>query len=286
MMEHIVSFSGGRTSAYLVYLMEQKRKNDGWSVHYIFMDTGAEHPKTYKFVKDIVNHWGIDLVCLRAVVNEKKGVGTDYAVVDINDIGWDLSTFTDMVQKYSNPSINAPHCTRELKYQIYQKYIKQFNETTTWLGIRVDEKRRLKGKKGVRYLAEISSMRKSEITGWWSQQDFDLEIDDHLGNCVFCVKKGTPKIALAQMDEPEKFKEWSLMLKKARTSPWSDGKHSDDAVYRGYMSPESVAKAYADYDRSELSKVIFRSKMYDTGSCTESCEVFSDQMDLFEDVDL
>lgn len=35
---HVVSFSGGRTSAYLVHLMEEQRKA-GNNVCYIFMDT-------------------------------------------------------------------------------------------------------------------------------------------------------------------------------------------------------------------------------------------------------
>lgn len=43
-MINVVSFSGGRTSAYLLWLMEQKRQA-GEDVYYVFMDTGAEHLK-------------------------------------------------------------------------------------------------------------------------------------------------------------------------------------------------------------------------------------------------
>jgi 3'-phosphoadenosine 5'-phosphosulfate sulfotransferase (PAPS reductase)/FAD synthetase len=35
--------------------MEQRRRT-GWPVQYIFMDTGAEHPKTYEFIRNIVKH--------------------------------------------------------------------------------------------------------------------------------------------------------------------------------------------------------------------------------------
>ncbi|WP_149017487.1 phosphoadenosine phosphosulfate reductase family protein, partial [Escherichia coli] len=62
-MINVVSFSGGRTSAYLLWLMEQKRQA-GEDVHYVFMDTGAEHPKTYEFIRNIVSNWKIDLHCL------------------------------------------------------------------------------------------------------------------------------------------------------------------------------------------------------------------------------
>lgn len=40
---HVVSFSGGRTSAYLVYLMEKKRRKSNLNVKYVYMDTGQEH---------------------------------------------------------------------------------------------------------------------------------------------------------------------------------------------------------------------------------------------------
>ena len=48
----VVSFSGGRTSAYLVHLMEQRRLS-GEEVHYVYMDTGAEHKGTYEFIKKL-----------------------------------------------------------------------------------------------------------------------------------------------------------------------------------------------------------------------------------------
>lgn len=63
-MKKVISFSGGRTSGYAVNLF----KNDP-DAYFIFMDTGAEHPATYQFIKDIVKHWKINLVCLRVVVN-------------------------------------------------------------------------------------------------------------------------------------------------------------------------------------------------------------------------
>jgi len=42
---HVVSFSGGLTSARLVNLMEEKRINEGWNVYYVYMNTGAEPPR-------------------------------------------------------------------------------------------------------------------------------------------------------------------------------------------------------------------------------------------------
>ena len=76
----VVSFSGGRTSAYMVWLIEAMRKSGELvaPVEYIFMDTGAEHPKTYDFIKKCVEHFGIELTCLRGDFNQPVGVGHEY----------------------------------------------------------------------------------------------------------------------------------------------------------------------------------------------------------------
>ena len=55
---HVVSFSGGRTSAVLVWLMKIAMERYGWNVKFIFCDTGLEHPNTYKFIRDIIKFWG------------------------------------------------------------------------------------------------------------------------------------------------------------------------------------------------------------------------------------
>ena len=174
---HVVSFSGGRTSAYLVWLMEQKRKCLGWNVKYIFMDTVAEHPKTYEFIRNVVKHWDIDLICLRAKVSPLMGVGVQYEEVSIEDIKQDLKPFHDVIKKYGTPTINAPRCTSRLKQEPHDKYCNdKFGKGNyiTWLGIRVDEPRRLKElemqndlfkkpvkTRDIRYLAEISKLKKN-----------------------------------------------------------------------------------------------------------------------------
>ena len=47
MKQMVVSFSGGRTSAYLCSLIKKLHPN----AVFVFMDTGAEHPATYDFVR-------------------------------------------------------------------------------------------------------------------------------------------------------------------------------------------------------------------------------------------
>jgi hypothetical protein len=283
-MKHIVSFSGGRTSAYLVHLMEQKRKNEGWDVEYVFMDTGAEHPKTYEFIKKCVDYFGIELTVLKTVINQEMGIGPTFKVCTLDSIGWDLSVFKEMTKKYGNPYIPGGNfCTDKLKTVTFNKYIKskglRDGGFKTWLGIRYDEPRRIKEKKNIKYLAEISTMEKMDIVGWWDQQDFDLDIDEHLGNCVFCIHKAPTKIALAQRDEPDLAVEWNKMIHNSRRLKESI---PINVVYQNHQSMESIAGTFKDHSDNEIRAMLRSGKRYAVGSCSESCEVFGGQIDMFE----
>ncbi|BDA96128.1 hypothetical protein E5AUHO_37170 [Citrobacter freundii] len=105
-MINVVSFSGGRTSAYLVHLMEQRRLA-GEDVHYVYMDTGAEHPKTYEFIRNVVKKWGVNLHCLRVIPNPELGKASGYEELSVDDIGPDLIPWKRMLNKYGHPYVGG-----------------------------------------------------------------------------------------------------------------------------------------------------------------------------------
>lgn len=272
-MKHVVSFSGGRTSAYLVYLMEQKRKNEGWDVEYVFMDTGAEHPKTYEFVRNVVKYWGINLRCIRAVINPELGKGVSYQLLETSDLGWDLSNFTAISIKHGTPCFKAPDCTKLLKTRTYDKYCKDvFKSTpiTTWLGIRVDESRRLKPRDGVKYLAQIDWKTKPEIVAWWERQSFDLNLPEWLGNCVFCIKKDVKKLALAAKQEPELAKQWQAAFPSEKVRRM--GGVDPQKMYRMKMSLGEIIHMFDDHNESDLEFLILNKRSCGN-PCGDSCEL-------------
>ena len=298
--KHVVSFSGGRTSAYLCYLM---KKMHGDNVDFVYMDTGAEHPKTYEFIKKVNKEFDLNLTCLRAKVIPEFGIGVNYDVVDIEDCIQDLKPFKDIMEKYGTPTVFMPSCTKYMKTYPFDKYcIDTYGRGNhlTWLGIRIDEQSRLKGlpvdqmalfseaetktkERKIRYLAEISDFEKQDVLDWWAKMPFDLDLNEHLGNCVFCVKKGNNKIALAARDEPEMAKKFidviasdSVRIVETRTSP-------SELMYRNYHSLKSIIATYEDKSRDEIRKTIRYSRQEDAGSCSESCESFSDNIDLFDE---
>ncbi|MFL7013669.1 phosphoadenosine phosphosulfate reductase domain-containing protein [Enterovibrio norvegicus] len=289
---HVVSFSGGRSSAFLVYQMEVARKKYGWNVVYIFTDTGVESPKTYKFIRDVVKHWGINLVILRAKVNPTLHKGNSYEVFTPNDL-MDTSVmppfepFFSIMKKYGTPNISGPFCSDRMKKDVSQAYCRDHfgkGNYITWLGIRSDEKTRLKGNRsGIKYLADLIEIEKPDVVNWWKQQPFDLELDEEEGNCLLCIKKSIPKLALAMKKNPGFYHQWIYHIAdpSVREKPGYDKK----VMYRGHLSLEGIAKLYENTPEDEIQSAVSKGKRFDTSSCSESCESFkADDVD-FDEVD-
>ena len=272
-MKKVVSFSGGRTSAYLCYLMKEKF---GDEVDFVYMDTGAEHPKTYDFIRKVNDEFKLNLTCLRTDFSSPLGAGNGFTVVDIDSIAPDLKPFSEMMAKYGTPYIGGMFCTDRMKLVPFTKYCSEKygrGNYETWLGIRADEPKRLTPKKGIRYLAEISDFEKEDVLGFWSEMPFDLDIKEHLGNCVFCPKKSNLKLAAAQRDEPELYHDFlnamygDSVRHDDKTGHWSQ-------MYRGKKSLEQVIGMFDGSTGDEIKARIRGTKSTETGSCSESCEVF------------
>ncbi|WP_372774563.1 phosphoadenosine phosphosulfate reductase family protein [Pantoea sp. WEP] len=269
-MKNVVSLSGGRTSAYLAHIMKEQDPN----TEFIFMDTGAEHPKTYEFIRNIVKHWKIRLTCLRVIPNPEMNKPSTYEILSIDQIGPDLEPWKRMLRKYGHPYVGGAFCTDRMKTVPFIKYCDEHfgrGNYTTWLGMRIDEPKRTSPKPGIRYLAEISDFEKQDVIEWWRDQPFDLEIQEHLGNCVFCIKKSLQKVALATKDEPDLAAQFIQTLQAFDVKP-------DKVMYRSNNSLEQVIALFSDTGRDELASRMTSMRQYDTGSCSESCEAFGGQM--------
>ncbi|MDH1171429.1 phosphoadenosine phosphosulfate reductase family protein [Pantoea agglomerans] len=269
-MKNVVSLSGGRTSAYLAHLMKDRDPE----TEFIFMDTGAEHPKTYEFIRNIIKHWKLKLTCLRVIPNPEMNKPSTYEILSASQIGPDLEPWKRMLRKYGHPYVGGAFCTDRMKTVPFIKYCDERfgrGNYTTWLGMRIDEPKRITPKPGIRYLAEISDFEKQDVIDWWRDQPFDLEIQEHLGNCVFCIKKSIQKVALAAKDEPELAANFIHTLQSFDVKP-------DKVMYRSNNSLEQVIALFSDTGRDELASRMTSMRQYDTGSCSESCEAFSGQM--------
>ena len=267
----VVSFSGGRTSAFLAVTL---REIFGADVDFIFMDTGSEHPKTYEFIQQCDEHFGLGLVCLRGDFDQPLGEAHGYTVVPVSEIRADNGPFAQMMRKYGTPTVNSAWCTSRMKEEVHDKYCDDVygkKNYATWIGIRADEPRRLKrmGRDPeLRFLAEVSDAGKEDILAWWRRQPFDLEIPEHLGNCVFCIKKSIAKLARATNEEPELMQKFSECVRESAERPDLNRPYPKEIMFRGQNSLESLKALGETANPEYLSRMTNGSH-----ACEESCEI-------------
>lgn len=335
-VKKVVSFSGGRTSAYLCYLMIENFGVE--NVDIVYMDTGFEHPSTYDFIRNCAKWLKSPITFLRGDFSRPIGAGVGYNIVGVNDIGCDGKPFAEMMKKYGTPYIGGMFCTDRMKLKPFKKYCDDKygkGGYETWLGIRSDEPARIfnpflasklksRGfpqylfedilrwanednmlskvrisnhgiddiledlkvaakKTNVRYLAELGEIEKQDVLDFWKEMPFDLGIEEHLGNCVFCPKKSNLKLAAAQRDEPELYIKWLDMLYSdsvrvdEKTGHWSK-------MYRGNQSLEQLIATFDGSTGEEIKARIRGTKATNSGSCSESCEVFNCQLDWVDEI--
>lgn len=300
-MKHVISFSGGRTSAYLCVIM---KRLFGDRVEIVFMDTGFEHPATYEFIKMCNEQFNFNITCLRGDYSRPLNKGIGYHVVTLSECKLDFVPFLQMMAKYGTPYQGGMFCSERLKSRPFKKYCDEKygkNNYVTWLGIRADEPSRLKIGESptLRYLAELSDFDKEDVLEWWGEQSFDLGIEEHLGNCVFCPKKSDIKLAIAARDEPVVLTQWintiehdDVRLVESRTQKYIETKgllipdcnnvllnmiamKMSKIMYRKNCTIEQTLQQFEGSTRDELYRRVRFTKMNDTGSCSESCEPLS-----------
>lgn len=189
----LCTVSGGRTSAFMaIYLrtLYPERK-----ILFVFANTGKEKEETLIFIKKLDEKWKLGIVWVEAKVTMEKGVGTTYKLVDFETASRNGQPFEIVIKKYGLPSKLFRHCTRELKEAPIHKYAKKIlgKDYLTATGIRADEKHRISKKDN--YIHPLADMNFNQdfIDDYWANQDFNLMLNKHEGNCDFCFLKSKKK---------------------------------------------------------------------------------------------
>lgn len=206
-----VSFSGGRTSAYMSkWLIDNKP--EGTELIFTFANTGLEHEKTLEFVDKCDKAFGMDLVWVEADVQHGERVGTKHKIVNFETASRNGEPFEEVIKKYGLPNADYPHCNRELKLAPLHSFKNSIQPLTHdsffAIGIRADEFDRMSAdakKNKLVYPLVSTGATKPQIINWWSKQNFDLELPEHLGNCVSCWKKSDRKLLTIAKHDQKRF---------------------------------------------------------------------------------
>jgi 3'-phosphoadenosine 5'-phosphosulfate sulfotransferase (PAPS reductase)/FAD synthetase len=217
---YVMMFSGGRTSAVLAkHLKENPDKYP--NVIYVFLNTGKEVEKTLQFVNKCDKEWNLGVIYLEALINNEKGKGTTYKIVDFETASRNGEPFEAMLKKYPLPTNFASNCTRELKQRPIDAYLRdnfKDYELIKVIGIRADEAHRksihAEKEKIIYPLCDEIPFNSKMIRMFWDNQSFDLGLKDYEGNCDLCFKKSLKKRLTIIKENPESAKWWLEMENK------------------------------------------------------------------------
>ena len=245
-----ISFSGGRTSAYMLYQVLQahdgKMPDDGVVC---FANTGKEEENTLKFVHDCSVNWGVRIHWIE--YQDHEDPINRYKEVTYETAARNGEPFEAIIRKRNYlPNPVTRFCTSELKIRTMACFLKQSGlfddcskselENASWIGLRYDEARRaakIVDKRRIPlYTAGVTVQHISEF---WDKQEFNLELPTYkgrtlAGNCDLCFLKPMNQVATLIAEKPERAIWWANMEALALASKPSGATFRKDRP--GYAS--------------------------------------------------
>lgn len=219
----VISFSGGRTSGYMLRrILDVGLQPD---VHVLFANTGKERPETLDFIHECETRWAVPVQWLeyRPWTTERDHHPSQF---DVDVVTYEIASrngepFDRLLQKLGFlPNVTLRSCTHYLKTKTINKYAKEalgFDHWAAVIGIRADEPRRVakllaqnEREDGERTLPlHEAGITVEDVMAFWKQQPFDLQLRPDEGNCDLCFLKATPKIINLVREQPERARWWA-----------------------------------------------------------------------------
>ena len=253
-----ISFSGGRTSAYMLWRFIDA--NDGLPDDCIvtFANTGKEEEATLRFVDQCRKEWDVPIVWLEYQWAEETK--DRFKVVDFDTAARNGEPFEALIhaKKYL-PNPVARFCTIEMKIRTIANYLwsighvekRSHGENMAIVGIRADEQRRAAKIEPHRRPLVTAGVTKETVTAFWATQSFDLELPNvngvtpH-GNCDLCYLKGANLIESLIVEQPSRADWWARMEREVPASQQSGALWRNDRP--SYAEMQVIAREQGQLD--------------------------------------
>lgn len=260
-----ISFSGGRTSAYMLWRFLQA--NDGLPDNALacFANTGKEEEATLRFVRDCQERWNVPITWVE-YRNDERG----YAIVDYDSASRNGEPFEAIIRKRNYlPNPVTRFCTVELKIRAMHKHLRYLGwpEWDQAVGIRADEQRRvakIRARPSPEVVAETmilpladAGVTVAEVGAFWDAQPFNLELPTYkgrtlAGNCDLCFLKPAAQVQSLIAQKPERAVWWASMEALALSSKPSGARFRSDRASYAAMSANAANQSDAfGYDDEE-----------------------------------
>lgn len=219
-----ISFSGGRTSAFMLYkVLEAHVMSLPDDAVVCFANTGKEDEATLKFVHDCETYWNVSIVWLEYKDAEESK--DRFKVVTYETASRNGEPFEAVIRKKNYlPNPVTRFCTIEMKIRTIANYLfsigmcetRSEGENMSWVGIRADEPRRSAKIERSRTPLVAAGIGKADVGNFWKNQPFDLGLPNfngvtYHGNCDLCFLKGESQTRSLIAEKPERAIWWAKM---------------------------------------------------------------------------
>jgi 3'-phosphoadenosine 5'-phosphosulfate sulfotransferase (PAPS reductase)/FAD synthetase len=227
----LISFSGGRTSAFmLAHVIDAYGGTLPEDVIACFANTGKEMPETLDFVEECGKRWDVEIVWLE--YDPTGDQGRKFRRVNYHIASRAGEPYEALLRerKYL-PNPVTRFCTTTLKIRVMRDFARSigWEHWTNAVGLRHDEPRRVARINNQRERWETiaplyeAGVTKEDVTAFWQAQAFDLglaTIDGKTpaGNCDLCYLKSAKVIASMLEADPALADWWIRMEEEARPS--------------------------------------------------------------------
>jgi 3'-phosphoadenosine 5'-phosphosulfate sulfotransferase (PAPS reductase)/FAD synthetase len=248
-----ISFSGGRTSAYMLWRVLQSNGGLPSDAKVLFANTGKEEEATLRFVRDCGERWGVPITWLEYENPETYSAPVEEQIAEWRFIAMateperfnvvDFATASRTGEPYEAliaqrggvlPNRVARFCSSELKTRTMHRYLRSigWTEWDTFIGIRADEPRRV-----TKFRANPHPETKAEwvhmplanvgigaqdVGAFWRAQPFDLGLPNMNGktmhgNCDLCFLKPASQVLSLIAEKPSRAVWWAEQERKAES---------------------------------------------------------------------
>ena len=235
-----ISFSGGRTSAYMLYRVLEENGGLPEEAVVCFANTGKEDEATLKFVNDCSEHWNVPITWLEYQYAEETK--DRFKIVNYETASRDGEPFEAVIRKKQYlPNPVTRFCTIELKIRTIANYLfsiglcenRSQGEYMSWVGIRADEPRRAAKIPRDRTPLVSAGVSKEMVGEFWRSQPFDLGLPNfngvtYHGNCDLCFLKGHSQTMSLIAEKPSRAVWWAKMEALALASKPSGARFRKD----------------------------------------------------------
>ena len=220
-----ISFSGGRTSAYMLWRVLQSNGGLPSDAVVCFANTGKEEEATLRFVRDCSIQWGVPIHWLEYRDNEDG-----HAIVGFDSASRDGQPFEAIIRKRQYlPNPVTRFCTSELKIRPMYRFVRMagWQEWDQFIGIRADEHRRVSKIRARGHSTETTKetmcmpladagVSVHDVNAFWTAQSFNLELmtvngRTLAGNCDLCFLKPPAQRLSLISQKPERSIWWARM---------------------------------------------------------------------------